>query len=308
MVRIAVVGSYGVGLTMRVPRMPVAGETLSGGEFASGHGGKGSNQAVQAARLGAQVHFLTAVGADDMGRGGRRLWAAEGIAAHPVIVEDAATMAGVILVEPTGENRIVIACGALDHLGPEHIDAFADRLAAADVAVVSPEIPVPAAIHALRTAHAVGTRTLLNPAPAAALPEEIWSSVDILTPNATEAAVLLDLEPEEAESTPAEELAQRLQERTGSTVLLTRGGHGVLVCDGRRTVPVPAAATTAVVDTTGAGDAFTAAVAVALAEGADPVAAARFGARVGAYVVGRPEVVPALPTRQQLDTATDEGD
>lgn len=301
MPRVAVVGSYGVGLTMRVPRMPVAGETLSGGEFSSGHGGKGSNQAVQAARLGADVDFFTAIGADDLGRGGQQLWRDEGITAAPVVYADAATMAGVILVEESGENRIVIAGGALDRLTPADVDAFEPALAAADIVVVSLEIPVPVAARALELAHAAGTRTLLNPAPAAALPEQVWPTVDVLTPNATEAAILLGLDPSAAETESAEDLAARLHERTGATILMTRGGHGVLVAHEDRLTTVPAVPATDVVDTTGAGDAFTGAAAVALAEGADPIAAAGFGARVGAWVVAHHEVIPALPHRHQIE-------
>ncbi|KAB7745773.1 ribokinase [Nostocoides sp. F2B08] len=302
--RVAVVGSYGVGLTMRVPRVPVAGETLSGGEFASGHGGKGSNQAVQAARLGADVTFLTAVGDDTMGESAQRLWADEGVAAHPVVVGEAATMAGVILVEPSGENRIVIASGALDHLTPEHVDEQSGDLAAADIAVVSLEIPVEVAVHAVEVAHAAGTRTLLNPAPAMSLPGGVWTHVDVVTPNLTEAAILLGLDPA-ASDHPPEELARLLHERTGATVLLTQGGDGVTVADDTGVATIDAVRADRVVDTTGAGDAFTAAAAVALAEGADPIAAARFAARVGSYVVGRHEVIPALPTRADLARVTE---
>jgi ribokinase len=300
--RVVVVGSYGVGLTMRVPRMPVAGETIGGGEFSSGHGGKGSNQAVQAARLGADVVLLTAVGADAMGEAAQRLWAAESVEAHPLVVTGAATMAGVILVEPSGENRIVIASGALDHLTPEHVDERSADLAA-DIVVVSLEIPVPVAVRALEVAHRAGTRTLLNPAPATPLPDRVWPHVDLLTPNATEAATLLGLDPDTT-AHPPEDLARRLHERTGATVLLTRGGDGVTVADERGVTSVPAVRAERVVDTTGAGDAFTAAAAVALAEGADPVAAARFAARVGAHVVAHGEVIPALPTRADLDRMT----
>lgn len=302
MPRVAVVGSYGAGLTMRVPRMPVGGETLSGGEFSSGHGGKGSNQAVQAARLGAQVDFFTAIGDDDLGRQAQQLWADEEIAASPCIVEDAATMAGVILVEASGENRIVIAPGALDRLVPADVDAFQPALAAADIAVVSLEIPIPVAVHALQLAHQAGTTTLLNPAPAAPLPDDAWAHIDVLTPNATEAATLLGLDP--AGDHDAAELAAQLQQRSGGTVIMTRGGDGSLVCDATGVTPVPAVPATAVVDTTGAGDAFTAAIAVALAQGESAVTAARFAARVGAYVVAHHEVIPALPTLDLLEGAS----
>jgi len=301
--RVAVVGSYGVGLTMRVPRMPVAGETLSGGEFSSGHGGKGSNQAVQAARLGAQVDFFTAIGADDLGRGGQVLWAEEGINASVVVPEDAATMAGVILVEESGENRIVIAPGALARLRPEDLDDFESALAAADIVVVSLEIPVEVAVRALELAHAAGTRTLLNPAPAAPMPDSVWPAVGVLTPNATEAAVLLGLDPD-AGAHSAESLALRLHERTGATIMMTRGGHGVLVCLDGEITHVPPVEAAAVVDTTGAGDSFTGAAAVALAEGADPMTAAQFGARAGAWTVAHSEVIPALPRRSDLDSSS----
>lgn len=303
MPRVAVVGSYGVGLTMRVPRMPVAGETLSGGLFSSGHGGKGSNQAVQAARLGATVDFLTAIGADDLGRGGQSLWTGEGVAARPVVCDDAATMAGVILVEESGENRIVIAPGALDRLRPEHVEDFRAELESADIAVVSLEIPVDVAVRALELAHAAGTMTLLNPAPAVALPDTVWPCVDVLTPNATEAAVLLGLDPSAGDTEPAETLARALQEKTGAAVLMTRGGHGVLVCTDDGITAVPAVPAAAVLDTTGAGDSFTGAAAVALAEGQPPVAAAELGARAGAWAVAHHEVIPSLPHWSDLDHA-----
>ena len=297
--RVAVIGSYGVGITMRVPRIPVAGETLPGATFASGHGGKGSNQAVQASRLGADVMFLTAVGDDPMGQAGRDLWADEGVDASSVVTAPAATMAGVILVEPSGENRIVIATGALDHLRPEHVEALADRLAAADVAVVSMEIPLPTVVAALRVAHDVGTTTLLNPAPAQLFPDQAWPYVDVLTPNRTEAAILLGHDPGGPES--VEDLACALRERSGATVVLTRGGEGALICHEHGLTAVPAVKVPEVVDTTGAGDAFTAGLAVELAAGRTVLDAAAFAARVGAYVVARHELIPALPHRSDLD-------
>src|SRR5881275_2042734 len=141
MARVAVVGSYGVGLTVELDRMPAAGETVIGRSFRTDHGGKGSNQAVGAARLGADVDFLTAIGDDTFGHEAIALWEAEGVRAMPVVV-DAPTMTAPIFVEPSGENRIVIVPGALAELGSDHVDAFAERIAAADVCVVQLEIPV----------------------------------------------------------------------------------------------------------------------------------------------------------------------
>lgn len=301
--KVAVIGSYGVGMTMRMPRLPVAGETLLGGTFSSGHGGKGSNQAVAARRLGAEVTFLTAVGGDTLGREARELWAAEGVDASSVVTADAATMVGMILVEPSGENRIVIATGALDGLRPEHVESFRPSIASADIVVVSLEIPLDTATAALRVARGEGVRTLLNPAPAQPLPTEVWPLVDVVTPNCTEAAILLGHDPDADES--AETLAERLHALGAGAVVLTQGSHGALVHDAEGTRHVPPVAATAVVDTTGAGDAFTGALAVELAAGGSVDEAARFAARVGAWVVGIHEVIPALPHRSDLDPAPD---
>ncbi|NJQ06055.1 ribokinase [Streptomyces lonarensis] len=303
--RIAVVGSYGAGLTMRVPRSPAAGETVSGGEFAEGPGGKGSNQAIGAARLGARVSLLTAVGDDAYGRAARALWDEEGVDATHVVTADAATMVGFILVEPDGENRIAIAPGALELLTPAHVEPFRAAIADADVLVVSMEIPADVVLAALRTARECGTRTLLNPAPAQPLADEVWPLVDVITPNQTEAPVLLGLAEDAAPSDG--DLVARLRERTGGTAVLTRGGHGALVDDGCGVREVPALPVERVVDTTGAGDAFTAALAVALAGGDDTTTAVARAAAAGAHAVTVAGVIPALPTPEQLTAAPTPG-
>ncbi|MFB9546859.1 ribokinase [Micromonospora sagamiensis] len=292
--KIAVIGSYGAGLTMRVPRVPVAGETLSGGRFASGHGGKGSNQAVAAARLGAEVSLLTAVGADQFGTGARQLWAEEGIDATGVrTIGAAATMVGVILVDQQGENRIAIAPGALDELTPADVDGFADRIAAADLVVVSLEIPLEVAVAALRTAHEHGVRTLLNPAPAVRLPDEAWGWIDVVTPNASEARVLTGRDPEDPAT--GDELVDLIRTRHAGTIVLTLGAEGALIDHDGQRVRVDPVRVPRVVDTTGAGDAFTGALAVALARGDALTDAVRFAAAAGAHAVGVAEVIPALP-------------
>jgi ribokinase len=296
--KIAVVGSYGAGLTMRVTKAPEAGETLTGGHFSAGPGGKGSNQAVGAARLGAEVSFLTAIGDDAFGAQARELWAAEGVDATHVVVGSGATMVGFIMVEPSGENRIAIAPGALDELDAAAVRAFADEIAAADILVVSMEIPPEAVAEALRVAREQGVRTLLNPAPARALTDDVWPMIDVITPNETEAPVLLGLAPDHGLADA--DLVARLRDRTGGSVILTRGGRGALLSSDTGIEEVPPLPVTDVVDTTGAGDAFTAALAVALAEGADLAHAARFAASAGAHAVTIAGVIPALPTRDQL--------
>ena len=292
--RIAVVGSYGVGLTMRVARAPEAGETLTGGVFSSGHGGKGSNQAVAAARLGADVSLLTAVGRDAFGTDARELWHAEGVSCDHVVTADASTMVGVILVDHTGENRIAIAPGALDRLSPADVDAFSDEIAAADLLVTGFEIPVEVARRALLIARRHGVRTLLNPAPAPAEPldADLWSLVDVITPNQTEAMRLTG----ESGLTSAGECAEAIRRRHAGVTIITLGGDGCLVDEpGREQAVIPAVTPRQVVDTTGAGDAFTGALAVALARGDELRDAVRFAAAAGAHAVGIAEVVPGLP-------------
>lgn len=296
--KIAVVGSYGAGLTMRVPSAPGPGETLTGGEYAEGPGGKGSNQAIGAARLGAQVSLLTAIGNDAFGVAARRLWASEGIDASQVITGTRPTMVGFILVEPSGENRISIAPGALDELGAADVRRFADEIGTADILVVSMEIPETAVVEALQVARERGTRTLLNPAPARALPDNVWALIDVITPNETEAPILLGLPSDHGLGD--EELVEMLRDRTGGAVILTRGGAGALLASDDGTAMIDPLRVNQVVDTTGAGDAFTAALAVALAGGASLDDAARFAAHAGAHAVTVEGVIPALPTLAQL--------
>jgi ribokinase len=270
--RVAIVGSYGVGLTVELDRVPDAGETVIGRTFRRDHGGKGSNQAVGCARLGAEVDFLTAIGEDPFGHDALALWREENVRAEAVIAS-AATMVAPIFVEATGENRIVVVPGALAELSRAHVDAFADRIAAADVCVVQLEIPLDTALYALDVARAAGVRTILNPAPAPS--EPIAPIVDYLTPNETEAAAVAGAR---------------------GTLVLTLGDEGARL-GSDRVAAFPATA----VDTTGAGDAFTAAFAVALAEGLSDLDAVRWGCAAGAHMVEHPGVVPGLPTRVELE-------
>jgi ribokinase len=270
--RVAIVGSYGVGLTVELDRVPDAGETVIGRAFRRDHGGKGSNQAVGCARLGVEVDFLTAIGDDAFGQDAAALWLAEGVLAEAVIV-NGATMVAPILVEPGGVNRIVVVPGALEQLSRGHVDSFAERIAAADICVVQLEIPLDTALYALEVARRAGVRTILNPAPAPT--EAIAPVVDYLTPNETEAKAVSGAR---------------------GTLVLTLGEQGAQIGDER--VPAFPADT---VDTTGAGDAFTAAFAVALAEGLPDLEAVRWGCAAGAHMVEHPGVVPGLPTRAQLE-------
>ena len=165
--RVVVVGSYGVGLTLVADRFPAAGETVVGRSFATGHGGKGSNQAVAAARLGATVTLCSAVGTDDFGERARGLWSMEGVDHHLVSTVDGSTMVGVILVDSSGENRIAIAPGVLDAFSADRLAGLDEVLVGADVLLVGLEIPVDTATAALRAGRVAGVTTVLNPGPGA---------------------------------------------------------------------------------------------------------------------------------------------
>lgn len=290
------VGSYGVGMTMRVARLPAAGETLAGGEFAVGPGGKGSNQAIAARRLGAEVELLTCVGSDQFGQEARALWRREGVRSEHVKTCEGPTMVGFILVEPGGENRIVIAPGALDELEPADVEAFAPSIEAADACLVSLEIPLASALEALAVARRVGTATILNPAPACPLPIEAWALIDVLIANVSEARILCG-----SPDAGPDLLLERLSERHDGTTVLTLGPDGALLGEAGSQMHLPARVVEPVIDTTGAGDAFAAAFVVALAEGQPVREAARFANAAGAHCVTSAEVIPSLPHRFELE-------
>lgn len=317
---VVVVGSYGTGLTFHMSRAPGPGETVVGRSFRVDHGGKGSNQAIAAARLGADVTLCTALGDDDAAGRARRLWADESVAARVVTVPTAATMAGAILVEDDGENRIVIAPGALDAFTPDDLAIVADVIASADVLLVQLEIPLATATRALELGRSAGAVTVLDPAPAPdpSTPLETITALlrhaDVITPNRHEGQALAaaGLAGIRSPARNAREdlggwddlvLADALSRQYDVAVAMTVGADGVVVAQGGRRHHLPAVPAPIVVDTTGAGDAFSAALAVALAEGRQLVEAAAFGVAVASQVVRSPGVVPALPLRHTV-TAT----
>ena len=294
--KISVVGGYGVGLTMQVGHAPAAGETVGDGVLAVGPGGKGSNQAIACARLGADVSLFTAVGRDPAAADAAELWSAEGVHCAPA-VKSAPTMTGFILVEPSGENRIAIAAGALAELTPSDLDPFVEEIASSDLLLVSLEIPIPVAVAALAAAKRFGATTVLNPAPAGELPEEAWSTVDYLTPNSGEAVLLLRGRSAGAPT----QTARSLRDRWGRTVVMTCGASPTVVETPTESFTVDALRAPRVTDTTGAGDSFSAALAVAIAEKYALRDAVRFANGAGALAVSVDEVVPSLPRRADLE-------
>jgi ribokinase len=299
MPKIFVVGSYNTGLTIRVPRVPALGESLAGDSFDMGPGGKGSNQAIGAARLGADVRLLVCLGDDIFAENALQLYRREGIATDLVHqFADVNSGIGFVNILPSGENWITVDLGANLLLRPRHIRDCANEISGSDILMTQFEIPLETACEALRLGKARGALTILNPAPAQSVERKHLADVDILTPNASEARILLGLPP--ADPSPPLALAQRLLELGVGKVIVTLGDEGALIVDGVEASHVPAIPISAV-DVTGAGDSFNAALAVALGEGRPLHDAVHFAVRAGAYTALRLGVIDGLPMRADLE-------
>lgn len=298
--RITVVGSFAVGLTLRAPRFPVAGETLIGSDFDMGPGGKGSNQAVGAARLGAESHLVAVIGSDLFGDVAVKLYQAEGVGtAHLRRTGERNTGVGFILLNAAGENEIVLDMGANHLLSPADVDRAEDLIASSQAVLSVLEISPQTAARAMQLARKHGVTSILNPAPAQPLGDEVLSAVDVLTPNESELRILCGLPPDD--DTDTLELARRVQQRGVRQVVVTRGSAGALVLGADGTPHVVAGQPVNVVDSTGAGDAFTCALGVALAEGQRLLAAVRFATFCGALACTKLGVIPALPRRGEVE-------
>lgn len=296
---IIVVGSLNMDLVIRTPRLPLPGETLSGGPFATYPGGKGANQAVAAARLGAAVTMVGRVGDDAFGGELRAGLIHAGIdAAQVLATPGAATGVALITVEQGGQNTIVIAPGANAAVGPADIEAAAGAIGAARTLLLQLEIPLPAITRAAQIARAAGATVILNPAPAPAgpLPAELLACVDYLIPNEIEAAALLGA------PLPGDPLAaaRAIRERTGvGAALITLGARGAAVASADLAYAQPAFPVDAV-DATAAGDAFIGGFAAALAGGRRPAEALRWGCAAGALAATRMGAQASLPNLSEL--------
>lgn len=298
--RITVLGSFVADLSFRVDRLPAPGETLLGPSFALGPGGKGSNQAVAAARAGGQVSFVSKVGNDPFGDMARTMYQAEGIDATHVYATTAATGAAAILVDDaSGENAIIVAPGACFTLTAAEVDQAREVIAASSVLMAQLELPLPIVEHGLRLARSLGVRTILNPAPAATLPESVYPLVDYLTPNETETEALTGIHV--ASLADAERAADLLLARGVGNVIITLGAQGAYVRDATLSAHVPACSAGPVVETTGAGDAFNGGFAVALTEGLGLAEAVRFGCATAGLSVTRPGTAPSMPRREEIE-------
>ncbi|MGW2466139.1 ribokinase [Streptomyces bauhiniae] len=291
-----VVGSANADLVVGVERRPGAGETVLGGDLAVHPGGKGANQAVAAARLGARTALLARVGDDGHGRLLRDSLRSAGVDTAAVLSGGAPTGVALITVDPSGDNSIVVSPGANARLTEG--DVRAELLGAARVVSAQLEIPLETVAAVVR-ALPEGTRFVLNPSPPRPLPGEVLAACDPLVVNEHEARVLLgDSETGETGDDPAG-WARRLLALGPRSVVVTLGAEGALVCDASGVRAVPSVAVAAV-DTTGAGDAFTAALAWRLGAGEELPVAAAYAARVGAAAVTRRGAQESYPTAAEV--------
>ena len=297
--KICVVGSSNIDLISKVPRLPRLGETMVGHSFHLGYGGKGANQAVMAAKLGARVTMVTKLGRDVFGQGTLENYRAQGVDTTFVLFDETeASGVAPIFVDDAARNFIVIVPGANNALSPVDARAAADVIRAADVLVCQLEIPLETTLEAFRIAHAAHVRTILNPAPAVPLPDELLLLTDICVPNETETELLTGL--------PVQSLDQV---QTAARKLLARGVHVVIVTLGERgallvepdAVEHLAPIQVAAVDPTGAGDAFIGSLAVFLGEGMSLHNAVRRANAIAARSVTQVGTQSSFPSRVEAD-------
>ena len=291
--KVVVIGSLNMDLVTRAPRLPKGGETLIGQSFTTVSGGKGANQAVAAARLGAQVSMVGCVGNDAYGEALRGALLAEQIDCRAVSTVDGSSGVALIVVDDSSQNSIVIVPGANSALTAETIDRFDSVIRAADVLICQLEVPDASVGHALKRGRELGKTVILNPAPASRpLPSDWYASIDYLIPNESEASALSGLSVDSLDT--AQAAATRLIALGAGKVIITLGAQGSLFADGQRFEHFPAPVVKAV-DTTAAGDTFVGGFAAALAAGNDEAQAIRFGQVAAALSVTRAGAQPSIP-------------
>ena len=304
---IVILGVFVADTAYHAARMPRMGETILGDSFALGPGGKGSNQSVAAAMAGSNVSFITKLGQDAFADMALAIWTRAGVT--PLVSQhaDSYTGAACIFVEAaTGNNAIIIDSGVAASISAEDVEAHANTIRAAKVFVTQLEQPMPAAMRALELAREGRAITILNPAPAAELPDTMLALCDYVTPNETEASELTGLPvngPEDARAA-AEALMAR---GVSKAAIITLGENGAFWFDGATALHVLALNAGAVAETTGAGDAFNGGFATALVEGQSPEDALRFANATAAISVTRPGTTPSMPSRDEIEALLAQG-
>ena len=296
---IAVVGSSNMDLVVKSNRIPVTGETILGGDFIMVPGGKGANQAVAAAKLGAQVFFIAKLGDDIFGLQSLNNFKKEGVNTKYVFqTKDAPSGVALIMVDDEGNNVIVVAPGANHKLTPEDVKKAESDIASSGALVAQLEVPIETIEFAAELANNSNVPFILDPAPAQKLSDQLLNMVDVLTPNETEARILTGIEVKDRDSANA--AAKKLLEYGVKNVILTMGASGYLSTGKEGTEFVPARKVTAA-DSTAAGDAFTGSLAVGLAQGQTLSEAALFANNVAAVSVTKMGAQPSMPTVQEVE-------
>jgi ribokinase len=298
---VAILGVFVADLTFRAARMPSVGETIIGSGFAMGPGGKGSNQAVAAARAGAAVTFVSKIGRDAFADVALATWEKEGIRTRVELSDTHPTGAAFIYVnEIDGENAIIVEVGAAATISRADVEAAKDVITGAKVFMTQLEQPAEAAGHGLAIARAAGVVTVFNPAPAPAAPidESIYALCDFITPNELEAKTITGIAVETVDD--ARRAGDILLGKGAGTAVITLGEKGALFHTASRSLVVPAFVAGSAVETAGAGDAFNGAFAAALAGGDTPMDAARFGCVAAGISVTRHGTAPSMPTLAEI--------
>lgn len=295
--RILVIGSSNTDMTVRSVTLPKPGETVLGGDFRMGPGGKGANQAVAARLLGGEVTFVCKLGRDMFGEGASKHYESCGLDTSKILWSDKPSGVALITVDSKAENSIVVASGANADMTVTDIDSVADIIKSSGILLLQLEIPMDAVVHAAEIAYNAGVQVVLNPAPAAVLPAELLKCVSILIPNETEASAISGIDINNFETAAA--AAERLKGMGVREVIITMGSRGSVVCDGDCTF-VPAVKVNAV-DTTAAGDTFCGGVCVALSEGKDLLEAVKFATAASSIAVQRPGAQDSIPNRCEVD-------
>ncbi|AZO62708.1 ribokinase [Mesorhizobium sp. M1A.F.Ca.IN.022.07.1.1] len=297
---VVILGVFVADTAYRADRQPRMGETILGNSFKLGPGGKGSNQAVAAGKLGADITFLTRLGIDAFADMAKQTWKDAGVKSAVIDTPDSYTGAAYIFVEEgSGNNAIIVSPGAAMLISSADIEAHADLIRSAGVFVTQLEQPIDAALKALQIARGAGVTTILNPAPAATLPDSIYALCDYVTPNESEAEGLTGIAVSSVDD--ARRAADSLLAKGVGAVIVTLGEKGALLHTRERSDHVGAVTAGPVIETTGAGDAFNGGLAAALAKGVEPLEAVRFACAVAGISVTRPGTAPSMPTLQEVE-------
>lgn len=297
---VSILGIFVADTAYLAARLPVVGETIRGSGFAVGPGGKGSNQAVAAARAGAAVSFISKIGRDTFGALAEKTYAEAGVTPVLTVMDNEPTGAAFIYVnDVNGDNAIIVYPGAAGTIGIDDVEAARGTIEASAVFVTQLEQPVEAARYALDIARSAGVTTLFNPAPAEPFPDALYGLSDYIIPNETEAAALAGFAIETLDD--ARRAGDVLLSRGAGAAVITLGGRGVLLHARERSVHLPVFQVGPVIDTTGAGDAFVGGFSAALAAGRDPVEAVRFGSATAGISVTRRGTAPAMPSLSEIE-------